>query len=91
MNSPTDKPTVNWKQALTFLGLTFGLTYLMNLVLFRYGGFGQVAAARGQLQIQLLVPATVAMVELTPRRLCQMAVWPAAALMTLLAKSRGLA
>jgi membrane protease YdiL (CAAX protease family) len=62
VNSPTDKATVNWKQVLTFLGLTFGLTYLMNLILFLYGGFGQVVAARVQLQIQMLVPATVAMV-----------------------------
>lgn len=52
----------NWRQVALFLGLTFGLTYLLNLVLYLTVGYGQSAAAGLLLQLQMLIPATVAIV-----------------------------
>jgi membrane protease YdiL (CAAX protease family) len=54
--------TVNWKQVSAFLGLTFGLTYLLDLILYLAGGLGQSAAATVLVQVQMLIPATVAIV-----------------------------
>jgi membrane protease YdiL (CAAX protease family) len=62
MEAPTDRGTVNWRQVLTFLGLTFGLTYLLDLILYLAGGYGQNAATTVLLQVQMLIPAAVAMV-----------------------------
>ena len=38
--APAETPAkqVNWKQVGTFIGLTFGLTWLLDLVLFLNGG-----------------------------------------------------
>ena len=38
--APTETPAkhVNWKQVGAFLGLTFGLTWLLDLALFLNGG-----------------------------------------------------
>jgi membrane protease YdiL (CAAX protease family) len=52
--------TVNWRQVLAFLGLTFGLTYLLDLLLYLLGGYGANAATSVLLQVQMLIPATVA-------------------------------
>ena len=35
---------VNWKQVGTFIGLTFGLTWILDLVLFLNGGLSNPAA-----------------------------------------------
>jgi membrane protease YdiL (CAAX protease family) len=51
---------VNWRQVLLFLVATFGLTYLLNLLLYLTQGYGQNAATGLLLQVQMLVPATVA-------------------------------
>ncbi len=54
--------TVQWKQVSIFLGLTFSLTYLLNLVLHLTTGYGENTATGVLLQMQMLIPATVAMV-----------------------------
>ena len=41
MTADTGKDTslaINWRHIGTFLGLTFGLTYLLDLVIFLHGG-----------------------------------------------------
>jgi membrane protease YdiL (CAAX protease family) len=53
---------VNWKQVAAFLGLTFGLTYLLDLILYLAGGLRQNAPAAALVQVQMLIPATVAIV-----------------------------
>jgi membrane protease YdiL (CAAX protease family) len=52
----------NWKQVAAFLGLTFGLTYLLDLVLYLAGGYGGSAGTLTLLQVQMLIPACVAIV-----------------------------
>ena len=52
----------DWKQVTTFLGLTFGLTYLLDLVLYLAGGYGGSSATLLLLQVQMLIPACVAIV-----------------------------
>ncbi len=50
---------VNWRQVGLFLGLTFGLTWLLDLVLYLNGGL--MATGLGTiLQLQMLLPATCA-------------------------------
>jgi membrane protease YdiL (CAAX protease family) len=56
------RPSPNWKQVTTFLGLTFGLTYLLDLVLYLTGGYGGSSATLLLLQVQMLIPACVAIV-----------------------------
>ena len=56
------RPRPNWKQVTTFLGLTFGLTYLLDLVLYLTGGYGGSSATLLLLQVQMLIPACVAIV-----------------------------
>lgn len=51
---------VNWKQVGAFIGLTFGLTWLLDLVLFLNGGLTNPAAITA-LQFQMLLPAFSAM------------------------------
>ena len=51
---------VNWKQVSTFVGLTFGLTWVLDLVLFLKGGLTNPAAII-VLQLQMLLPAFSAM------------------------------
>ena len=52
----------NWKQVGTFLGVTFGLTYLLNLILYLAGGYGGNPATTLLLQVQMLIPAGVAII-----------------------------
>ncbi|MFN2165697.1 MAG: lysostaphin resistance A-like protein [Anaerolineae bacterium] len=49
----------NWKQVALFVGVTFALTYLLDLVLFALGGL-EHAAATQVLQFQMMIPAGVA-------------------------------
>jgi membrane protease YdiL (CAAX protease family) len=51
---------INWRQVLAFLGLTFGLTFLLDLLLYLTVGYGQNAGTGLLLQVQMLIPATVA-------------------------------
>ena len=53
---------VNWKQVGWFLGLTFGFSWLIDLVLWLTADYGQNAAAGMLLQLQMLVPAFCAIV-----------------------------
>ena len=52
---------VNWRQVGVFLGLTFGLSWLIDLVLWLTVGYSSPAAG-GFLQLQMLVPALCAIV-----------------------------
>ena len=52
----------NWKQVAIFLGLTFGLTYLLDLVLYMAGGLGGSSGTLAVLQVQMLIPACVAII-----------------------------
>ncbi len=61
-NTEHDTPSVNWKQVGTFLGLTFGLTFLLDLGLYLTAGYGPNAATSFLLQVQMLIPATAAIV-----------------------------
>jgi len=53
---------VNWKQVGLFLVLTFGLTWLLDLVLWRLVGYGQNLTTGVLLQLQMLLPAFCAIV-----------------------------
>jgi len=53
---------VNWKQVGLFLVLTFGLTWLLDLVLWLTVGYGQNVATGVLLQLQMLLPAFCAIV-----------------------------
>jgi len=65
-NQPSDYSTtvppeiplkrVNWKQVGAFIGLTFGLTWTLDLVLFLNGGLGSPVTMIA-LQLQMLLPA----------------------------------
>jgi hypothetical protein len=57
-------PKPNWRQVATFLALTFGLTYLLDLVLYLTAGYGETASAVYLVQFQMLIPAAVAIVLL---------------------------
>ena len=53
---------VNWKQVGLFLILTFGLTWLLDLVLWLTVGYGQNVTTGLLLQLQMLLPAFCAIV-----------------------------
>jgi membrane protease YdiL (CAAX protease family) len=53
---------VNWKQVGLFLVLTFGLTWLLDWVLWLTVGYGQNVATVVLLQLQMLLPAFCAIV-----------------------------
>jgi len=53
---------VNWKQVGWFLGLTFGFSWLIDLVLWLAADYGQNTATGMLLQLQMLVPAFCAIV-----------------------------
>jgi membrane protease YdiL (CAAX protease family) len=59
-SSTTETPVVNWPHVTWFLGLTFGLTWLVDLVLYLNGGLTSPASAL-LLQFQMLLPAFSAM------------------------------
>jgi membrane protease YdiL (CAAX protease family) len=56
----TVAPTVNWRRAAWFLGLTFGLTWLVDLALYLTGGLAN-PGTKLLLQFQMLLPALSAM------------------------------
>lgn len=56
----TKTPSVKWRQVAIFLGITFGLTYALNLLLDQTQSYGQNTATGLVLQVQMLIPATVA-------------------------------
>ena len=47
---------VNWRQVGLFIGLTFGFTYALDLLLLSVGGYGS-ASTMIFLQLQMLLPA----------------------------------
>jgi membrane protease YdiL (CAAX protease family) len=55
-----DAPQTNWKQLLIFIGITFGLTYLLDLGLYLSVGYGSNLGTGMLLQVQMLIPATAA-------------------------------
>lgn len=57
--TPSEKK-VNWKQVGTFIGLTFGLTWLLDLALYLKGGLNNPVVMIA-LQLQMLLPAFSAM------------------------------
>ncbi len=57
-----ERKEVNWKQVGLFLILSFGLTWLLDLVLWLTVGYGQNAATGVLLQLQMLLPAFCAIV-----------------------------
>lgn len=54
----------NWRQVAAFLVLTFGLTYLLDLLLYLTAGYGETTSAVFLVQFQMLIPAAVAIVLL---------------------------
>jgi CAAX protease family protein len=60
-NTPLDVAKTNWKQVLIFIGITFGLTYLLDLALYLTVGYSGQLGTGLLLQVQMLIPATVAM------------------------------
>ena len=64
MTTDTGKDTslaINWRHIGTFLGLTFGLTYLLDLVIFLHGGL-DTPGTTTVIQLQMLLPAFSAIV-----------------------------
>ena len=53
--------TPNWRHVGAFLGLTFGLTYLLNLIIYLRGGLKSPGIV-AMLQLQMLLPAFSAIV-----------------------------
>lgn len=52
---------LHWPHVATFLGVTFGLTWLLNLLMFLNGGLGNPGTVT-VLQFQMLLPATCGIV-----------------------------
>jgi membrane protease YdiL (CAAX protease family) len=59
-NTQLPAAETNWKQVLIFIGITFGLTYLLDLGLYLTVGYGSNLGTGMLLQVQMLIPATVA-------------------------------
>lgn len=59
--SNKEKSIINWKQVGSFIGLTFGLTWALNLVIYLNGGLNNPSVVIS-LQFQMLLPAFSAMV-----------------------------
>ena len=64
LETPFDKahsvPSVNWKHVVWFLVLAFGLTWLLDLILYLTGGLANPGSSL-LLQLQMLLPAFSAM------------------------------
>jgi hypothetical protein len=58
--SENTQPKVNWRQVGLFIGLTFGFTYGLDLILQLSGGYGSTSTMIF-LQLQMLLPAFFAM------------------------------
>ncbi len=56
----THTSRVNWRQVAIFVGLTYGLAYALNLLLYQAQSYGQNAGTGLVLQVQMLIPAAVA-------------------------------
>jgi membrane protease YdiL (CAAX protease family) len=54
------KPRPNWRDVGIFLALTFGLTFVLDLILYLTVGYGNHPATVSLLQLQMLIPAAVA-------------------------------
>jgi hypothetical protein len=54
-------PAPNWRHVGAFLGLTFGLTWLLNLAIYLHGGL-RTPGINSILQLQMLLPAFSAIV-----------------------------
>jgi membrane protease YdiL (CAAX protease family) len=54
-------PVPNWRHVSAFLGLTFGLTWMLNLAIYLHGGLGAPGMIT-VLQFQMLLPAFSAIV-----------------------------
>jgi membrane protease YdiL (CAAX protease family) len=52
---------INWKQVAAFLGLTFGLTWALDLAIYLLGGLSTPAISLA-LQFQMLLPAAAAII-----------------------------
>lgn len=59
-DSQTNAHRVNWRQVALFLAITFGLTYALDFLLYKSQNFGQNLGTGLVLQVQMLIPATVA-------------------------------
>ncbi len=59
--SETTQPKVNWRQVGLFVGLTFGFTYALDLLLQSLGGYSSTSRMLF-LQLQMLLPALFAIV-----------------------------
>ena len=55
-SSSTTQPKVNWRQVGLFIGLTFGFTYVLDLILQLIGGYGSTNTIIF-LQLQMFLPA----------------------------------
>jgi uncharacterized protein len=55
-SSETTLPKINWRQVGLFLGLTFGFTFALDLILGVVGGYGSTSTMVF-LQLQMLLPA----------------------------------
>lgn len=64
MNAPQNQrsPRPNWRQVTAFVALTFAVTYLLDLVLYLTVGYSNHPATTMLLQLQMLLPAAVAIV-----------------------------
>jgi membrane protease YdiL (CAAX protease family) len=51
---------VNWNQVAIFVIVTYGLAFILDLVLYLTAGYGQNVATGLLLQVQMLIPASVA-------------------------------
>jgi membrane protease YdiL (CAAX protease family) len=56
-NCDDSMTTVNWSRVALFLGSTFLLTYLLDLVLWLFAGYNTSQATGIMLQLQMLLPA----------------------------------
>ena len=54
--------TVNWRHVVAFLGVTFGLTWLLDLAVHLRGGLAATPGIVTVLQFQMLLPAFSAIV-----------------------------
>ena len=58
--SGATEAAVNWRQVALFVALTYALAYLLDLLLYGTVGYGQNLGAGLLLQVQMLIPASVA-------------------------------
>jgi membrane protease YdiL (CAAX protease family) len=54
------KTNINWPEVKLFLAITFFLTFILDLILWKFVGYGSTQAAGILLQLQMLLPAFTA-------------------------------